>query len=65
MKDAILTGQSPRTDDEYKAEIDRMAVEIRQMLNETQRNNDESKRLGQLNRQALDQLEKLVLCSKD
>jgi hypothetical protein len=65
MKDMTFAGQNPRTEREYEAEIDRLGAEIRQMLDETKRNNDESKRLGQLNREALERLEKLVLCSKD
>ena len=65
MKDITFAGQNPRTEKEIEVEIDRLGAEIRQMLDETKRNNDESKRLGQLNREALERLEKLVLCSKD
>lgn len=64
MKDAILTGNNPRTEKDAELEIDRLGAEIRQMLDQTQRNNDQSKRLGQRNRQRLDDLEKMVLCWK-
>lgn len=64
MKDATLTGTGPHTEQEYEVEIDRLGAEIRQMLDETRRNNEEFQRLSQVNRQTLDELEKFVLCWK-
>lgn len=65
MKDATLTGTGPRSEEECKAEIDRLALEIRQMLDQTRRNNDAAKRIGEINRKTLDDLEKMVLCGKE
>ncbi len=65
MKDATVAGQSPRTEREIEVEIDRLGSEIRQMLDETRRNNADSRRIGQSNRQLSDELEKMIVCSKD
>ena len=65
MKDATIAGQSPRTEKDYESEINRLSIEIRQMLDETRRNHENSKRLGQKNRQRLDDLEKMIQCWKD
>lgn len=65
MKDMTFASSGPHTDKEYQKEIDRLGAEIRQMLEDTRRSNENSKRLGQKNRQKLEDLEKMVLCWKD
>ena len=62
MKEALFAGQGPLTEDEAKAEIDRLAVEITGMLERSKRNLEESNRMGERNRARLAELEKILAC---
>jgi len=44
MKNLIWDDTRPHTEEEIKAEIDRLAVEIQLMLDDTRRNHEEAER---------------------
>ena len=62
MKEALFAGQGPLTEDEAKAEIDRLAREIAGMLERAKRNLEESNRMGERNRAKLAELERMLSC---
>lgn len=62
MKSKPLTDAQPKTDEEYKREIDRMAIEIRAMLDESGRRLEHARHIRAENQRALADLEKRILC---
>lgn len=57
-------GSQPKTDEEYKREIDRMIPEIEAMLKNAARTTEEARKIGASNRRRLDALEKQISCGK-
>ena len=64
MRSTTLPNTSPKTEEEYIREIDRMAVEIRAMLDNSRRNIDDSRQIGKETDLILDRLEQRYLCGK-
>ena len=64
MEAETVDSSQPKTDEDYKAEIDRMIPEIEAMLANARRMSEESRRIGQENRRMLDALEQRLLCGK-
>jgi hypothetical protein len=64
MRSSLLTDTSPKTDEEYIREIDRMAVEIRAMLDNSRRILERSNNTAAENKRKLDELERELLCGK-
>ena len=62
MESQVLVGQQPKSDEEYKREIDRMAVEVLAMLDDSARRLEHARRLRGENRNALAELEKRLSC---
>ena len=59
-----MVSSQPKTDEDYKREIDRMEIEIRAMLDEAGRRTEHARCLGRENKRILDELEKRYLCGK-
>ena len=65
MKSETVAELQPKTDEDYKAEIERMIPEIEAMLTNARRMSEESRHIGQENRRMLDVLEQRLLCGKN
>ena len=65
MKEILLVGQKPLTEDEAKAEIDRLAAETAGMLARAKRNLEEANRMGEQNRTQLAEVQKILSCWND
>lgn len=60
--DTKTIGSQPKTDEEYKQEIDRMIPEIEAMLKNAGRLTAQARALGASNRRRLDALEEQLKC---
>ncbi len=65
MKETLFADQKPLTEDEAKAEIDRLSGEIAGMFERAKRNLEESNRMGEQNRVRLAELERMLSCWND
>ncbi len=65
MKETLFTPQKSLTEDEAKAEIDRLSVEIAGMLERAKRNVEEANRMGEQNRVKFAEVEKILSCWND
>lgn len=57
MNTKPMTGSQPKTDEEYKQEIDRMIPEIEAMLKNAGQRLERARRMGRENNRILDALE--------
>lgn len=57
-------GSKPKTDEEYKQEIDRMIPEIEAMLKNAGETTKRARKIGESNRRRLDALEARYGCGK-
>jgi hypothetical protein len=64
MRSTTLPNTSPKTEEEYIREIDRMAVEIRAMLDSGRRSIERSNGIAAENERILKELEQELLCGK-
>lgn len=64
MEPKTVASAGPRTDVEYEAEAKRLAAEIRAMLDDARRTTDQTRRIRQGTRAAIDALEQQLLCGK-
>ena len=64
MNAKTTTSTQPKTDEEYRAEAQRLLGEARLMLEETKRIGVRSRRLGESNRRSLEQLKEMICGSK-
>ncbi len=64
MKTQTLEGANPKTDEEYRREVERLLTETRMMLEETKRIGARSRRLGESNRRSLEQLKEMICGNK-
>ena len=64
MNAKTITGTQPKTDEEYRAEAQRLLDEARQTLEETKKIGARSRRLGESNRRSLEQLKEMICGSK-
>lgn len=65
MEAKTIADAKPKTDEEYMQEIDQMAIEIRAMLDESSRNMEIARCIGEENRRNLERLEKRYLCGRE
>ncbi len=62
MNTKTIGDSQPKTDEEYKQEIDRMIPEIEALLTKARRTSEQSRRIGASNRRRLDALEEQLKC---
>lgn len=62
MKTETLSGATPKTDEEYQREVERLLDEARTMLEATKRMGAESRQIAEQNRRSREQLREILLC---
>ena len=65
MESKWVTGAKPRTDAEYEVEAERLATEIRAMLDDARRTTEQTRRIRQRTRANIEALEKQLSCGKN
>ena len=65
MKTQTLKGANPKTDEEYRREVERLLTETRMMLEETKRSRERGRRHAARTQILREQLQKQLLCGNN